>query len=232
MATNKRERLSAGELQRLLRAARITADRSLERDSYILKFEFSKMNLLDLHVDDVKIILESMLYHLGMEETVHREDPRKEEYKPGWEDPRKEKKYKQQWEDADNDRKRQEQANEFWRQYSQQYGSGAYQQQGDPFRNFYQGNWNEDPFTRRQREQSQHNSWDRTRGQSQQRQTPGAEPWYTVLGLSVNATIDQIRKAYRRLASKHHPDKGGDVTQMQKINKARDEAFKAKGVSA
>lgn len=217
MANNKRERLSAGELKRLLRATRMQSDRRFERDTVILSFEFTRQSMRELGIEDVDLILESIMYHLGIEEPIRREG-----YKPGWEE-----RYKQQWEDADNDRKRQEQANEFWRQYSQQYGSGAYQQQGDPFRNFYQGNWNEDPFTRRQRQEEAHR-----RGQSQQRQTPGAEPWYTVLGLSVNATIDQIRKAYRQLASKHHPDKGGDVTQMQKINKARDEAFKAKGVSA
>jgi hypothetical protein len=38
-----------------------------------------------------------------------------------------------------------------------------------------------------------------------------------VLGLSANATPQQIKRRYRALAKKHHPDCGGDPRQMQKI---------------
>ena len=38
-----------------------------------------------------------------------------------------------------------------------------------------------------------------------------------VLGLSVNATPQQIKRRYRALAKRHHPDCGGDPRQMQKI---------------
>lgn len=38
-------------------------------------------------------------------------------------------------------------------------------------------------------------------------------------------TIEELKKEYRKLAMKHHPDRGGDLETMQKINAAYDEAF-------
>lgn len=56
---------------------------------------------------------------------------------------------------------------------------------------------------------------------------PGAaRAWWAVLGVSESATADEIRAAHRRLASQHHPDKGGTAEQMAAINKARDEALR------
>lgn len=56
---------------------------------------------------------------------------------------------------------------------------------------------------------------------------PGAAlAWWDVLGLAQTATADEIKSAHRRLASQHHPDKGGTAEQMAAINKARDEALR------
>jgi len=43
---------------------------------------------------------------------------------------------------------------------------------------------------------------------------------YTILGLGRNANQDEIKKAYRKLASQHHPDKGGDTAKFQQIEEA------------
>ena len=43
---------------------------------------------------------------------------------------------------------------------------------------------------------------------------------YNTLGVSENATADEIKQAYRRLANKHHPDRGGDTAEFQKIQSA------------
>lgn len=33
---------------------------------------------------------------------------------------------------------------------------------------------------------------------------------YEILGIEKNADVNTIKKAYKKLAMKHHPDKGGD----------------------
>jgi len=38
-----------------------------------------------------------------------------------------------------------------------------------------------------------------------------------VLGLPPNATNQQIKRRYRELAKKYHPDRGGDPREMQRI---------------
>jgi DnaJ-class molecular chaperone len=43
---------------------------------------------------------------------------------------------------------------------------------------------------------------------------------YQTLGVAKNATPDDIKKSYRKLASKHHPDKGGDTATFQKLEEA------------
>jgi len=44
--------------------------------------------------------------------------------------------------------------------------------------------------------------------------------YYQILGISRQASQDEIKKAYRKLAHQHHPDKGGDEKKFKEINEA------------
>jgi len=46
--------------------------------------------------------------------------------------------------------------------------------------------------------------------------------YYQTLGVSENASPDEIKKAYRKLANQHHPDKGGDQAKFKDISVAYD----------
>ena len=43
---------------------------------------------------------------------------------------------------------------------------------------------------------------------------------YDTLGVARTATADEIKRAFRKLASQHHPDKGGDTKKFQEIQAA------------
>jgi molecular chaperone DnaJ len=47
-----------------------------------------------------------------------------------------------------------------------------------------------------------------------------AKDYYKILGLEKGASDDEIRRAFRRLAQEHHPDKGGDQAKFKEINEA------------
>ena len=44
--------------------------------------------------------------------------------------------------------------------------------------------------------------------------------YYDVLGVKKTASTDEVKKAFRRLARKHHPDAGGDEEKFKEINEA------------
>ena len=45
--------------------------------------------------------------------------------------------------------------------------------------------------------------------------------YYDILGVSKTASVDEIKRAYRKLAHKYHPDKGdGDEARFKEINEA------------
>jgi molecular chaperone DnaJ len=43
---------------------------------------------------------------------------------------------------------------------------------------------------------------------------------YNTLGVSPNSSADEVKKAYRKLAMEHHPDKGGDEERFKRVTEA------------
>ena len=40
------------------------------------------------------------------------------------------------------------------------------------------------------------------------------EDYYKILGVQSNSNSDDIKKSYRKLSLKHHPDRGGDASEF------------------
>jgi DnaJ like chaperone protein len=68
-------------------------------------------------------------------------------------------------------------------------------------------------------------------------ESPAPLAWHTVLGVSSNASLDEIRSAYKSLVGKYHPDKvdsmGPEVkavceAKSKEINLAYEKALKAR----
>lgn len=47
-----------------------------------------------------------------------------------------------------------------------------------------------------------------------------AKDYYQILGVNKGASQDEIKKAFRKLAHQHHPDKGGETSKFKEINEA------------
>ena len=67
----------------------------------------------------------------------------------------------------------------------------------------------------------------------------GLNEAYKILGISPNATNDEVKAAYRKMALKHHPDRvsslGDDIREaaekkFQEINNAKERIYKARGL--
>ena len=48
------------------------------------------------------------------------------------------------------------------------------------------------------------------------------ENYYDILGVPKTASQDEIKKSYRKLSKKHHPDAGGNEEEFKKISHAYD----------
>jgi DnaJ-class molecular chaperone len=51
---------------------------------------------------------------------------------------------------------------------------------------------------------------------------------YTILGVSEYDSLDTIKKRYRSLAMRNHPDRGGDPAKFSEIKQAYEEIVKTK----
>ncbi len=44
--------------------------------------------------------------------------------------------------------------------------------------------------------------------------------YYEVLGINKDASADEVKKAFRKAAVEHHPDRGGDEAKFKELNEA------------
>ncbi len=51
---------------------------------------------------------------------------------------------------------------------------------------------------------------------------PATKNYYDILGVKKDASADEVKKAFRRLARKHHPDAGGSEEKFKELNEAHE----------
>jgi len=56
-----------------------------------------------------------------------------------------------------------------------------------------------------------------------------ATDWWVILGVSANATLDEVNSRFKELARINHPDAGGNLAEFQRISEARQAASAALG---
>ena len=59
---------------------------------------------------------------------------------------------------------------------------------------------------------------------------PRCDGMFSVLGLCPDATLRDVRRAYRRLALVHHPDRGGDAARFREITDAFEQITQGSGM--
>src|SRR3989338_8455421 len=47
-----------------------------------------------------------------------------------------------------------------------------------------------------------------------------SKDYYSVLGVQKGSSDDELKKAFRKLALEHHPDRGGNAEKFKEINEA------------
>lgn len=57
-------------------------------------------------------------------------------------------------------------------------------------------------------------------GLDEARRVVSEESPYDILGVTTSSTWEQVKKAFRKLAMQHHPDKGGDPATFRKVRAA------------
>ena len=123
-----------------------------------------------------------------------------------------------------------EQSRVQYNQQQQQQQQQQYQQQQQQYQQQYQQQQQQQqqPVPPQQRYQSrQSKQHQQQREQYQQQQQYQQQPqqqqgptYYDTLGVQRTATKAEISKAYKKLALKNHPDKGGDEEKMKEISNA------------
>lgn len=58
-------------------------------------------------------------------------------------------------------------------------------------------------------------------------ETTSGESWWKILGVEYDTEREVIDRAYRHLVKEHHPDRGGDREQFERVERAYREALEA-----